>query len=111
MYSDDGSLPEDSHINEITMLTHAAAGKAGRPLDIYSMMRGEIEAAGFMNVRQQDYKMPIGTWPQLSTYKDAGRVCKEQWKKGIEGWCMYLFTKVCLISRLWTQTEAWRWQF
>ena len=65
MYSDDGSPPEDSDINEVKRLTLGTAGKAGRPLDIYPWIRGRTEAAGFMNVQQQEYMVPIGAWPQL----------------------------------------------
>lgn len=68
--------------------------KAGRPIDNYSTMRSGIEAAGFVNVHQQDYKCPIGAWPSLPVYKDAGKMSMQQFKAGMEGWVMMILTRV-----------------
>lgn len=95
MYSDDSSLPSDSVLIECATLTHRAAEKAGRPVDTYEKVLPRIEAAGFTNIQTQEYKMPMGAWPKHPTWKDAGRVNKDVYKRGIEGWCMFLFTKVC----------------
>lgn len=56
-------------------------------------MKARIEAAGFINVHVQDYKIPLGTWPKHPIYKDAGRVKAAEVKSGIEGWSLYLLTK------------------
>lgn len=48
-------------------------------------MRSRIEAAGFTNIQQQDYKMPLGTWPKHPVYRDAGRVNIQMLKNGLEG--------------------------
>lgn len=71
----------------------AAGERAERPLDVMEKMRSRMEAAGFMNVHQHDYKMPIGTWPKLRIYKDAGRVCQAQAEAGVAGFCLWLLTK------------------
>lgn len=57
-------------------------------------MRERIEEAGFINIHQQDYKMPIGSWPKIQVYKDAGRLCKQQTEAGSHGFCLWLLTKV-----------------
>ena len=56
-------------------------------------MRAAIEKAGFVNAQEKLYKLPIGGWPKHPVYKDAGRVNREHWKSGLEGWAMYLLTK------------------
>ena len=48
-------------------------------------MRSRIEAAGFTNIQQQDYKMPLGTLPKHPVYRDAGRVNIQMLKNGLEG--------------------------
>lgn len=55
-------------------------------MDIYHTFEQSIEEAGFINVHKTDYKVPIGEWPRLQVYKDAGRVCKKAMKNGLEGW-------------------------
>lgn len=44
-------------------------------------MRRDIEEAGFINLDEKDYKVPVGTWPKLQVYKDAGQVNMNMWKK------------------------------
>lgn len=89
-YCDDDTLPSDSLLVPWREMFIKAASRAGRPLDTMTHMRSRIEAAGFVNVQQQDYKMPIGTWPKLQVYKDAGKVNRLQMKSGLEGWYVSL---------------------
>lgn len=91
---DDGTLPADSMLAEWGGMFKNIAQYADRPLDTCFEMRSRIEAAGFINVHQQDYKCPIGTWPSLPVYKDAGRMGMQQFKAGMEGWAMMLLTRV-----------------
>lgn len=62
------------------------AEASGRPFDVTERMENRIRATGFTNIQRQEYKVPIGTWPQLKVYKDAGRAAKAQQLQGIEGW-------------------------
>lgn len=93
IFCDDGTLPVDSVLSTWGADMTACAERAGRPVDTMDTMRERIEEAGFINVQQQDYKMPVGTWPKLQVYKDAGRANKEQLLNGLEGYCMFLLTK------------------
>lgn len=101
VFCDDDTMPKDSMLATQWRDLHIPMGeRADRPLDAHDTMRGRIEAAGFINVHQQDYKCPLGTWPSLQVYKDAGRACKQQFKQGMEGWVMWLFTHVCVLPNL-----------
>ena len=55
-------------------------------------MRAGIEGAGFINIFEQKYKLPLGDWPKNKIYKDAGRLNEEQFRKGMEGFVLSLFT-------------------
>lgn len=103
----DDSLPKDSVLNYRDMWLEIGE-RSDRPIDTEERMEGRIRAAGFINVQRQNYKAPIGTWPKLPVYKDAGRVSKEQFLSGIEGWCMYLLTKWGL-PKPWTVEEVQVW--
>lgn len=107
MFCDDDTLPADSilHYRDMFLECSRAADVCFRfrfsisitdipqhPLDTMDTMRPRIEAAGFINVQQQDYKVPIGQWPSQKVYKDAGRVAKMHYLSGVEGWTIFMLT-------------------
>lgn len=55
-------------------------------------MRSGIEAAGFTNVQEKNYKLPLGDWPRNKVLKDAGRLNEQQFRNGMEGFVLALFT-------------------
>ena len=78
-------MPEDSVLNWKDMFDKLGEA-SGRPFDVRTRMEQRMKDAGFINVKTQDYKVPVGTWPRLQVYKDAGRVNKTQIAVGMEGW-------------------------
>lgn len=90
---DDNSIPEGSVLNDWGPNFLGCAERVGRPLNTQLTMKASIERAGFVDVQDKLYKCPIGGWPKNKIYKDAGRVNKEHWKAGLEGWAMWLLTK------------------
>ena len=56
-------------------------------------MRARIEAAGFINVNEKVYKVPIGEWAKNPVMKEAGKFNKMQALMGMEGMCLYALTK------------------
>lgn len=56
-------------------------------------MRGEIEKAGFVDLREKVYKWPIGAWPRDPVLKEAGRLNWHMWRTGLDGYARYLLTK------------------
>lgn len=64
------------------------------------LMRTGIESAGFTNVREKTFKMPIGDWAKHPIYKEAGRLNMMAYKEGLEGWLMYALTR-------WGLPEPW----
>ena len=93
VFSDDGTLPADSHLAKFHEVGQACGIKANRPIDVYDHFQQWIEDAGFTNLQKTDYKVPIGGWPRLQTYKDAGIVTLKTMKAGLEGWLMWFLTK------------------
>ncbi|RDW73348.1 hypothetical protein BP6252_07255 [Coleophoma cylindrospora] len=91
--SDDGSIKEDNVLAQWGPNFLACGERMGRPINAQETMRASFEKAGFTNIQEKLYKCPIGGWAKHKIYKDAGRVSKEHWKAGLEGWAMYLLTK------------------
>lgn len=85
IYCDDDTLPKDPILTEGKELFLGCSTRAGRPLDMMDRIEESIRAAGFINVQHTDYKLLLGDWPKLQVYKDAGRVCRNEFKIGMDG--------------------------
>lgn len=71
----------------------AAAEKSGRSVNTMNTMRAAIEEAGFVDIHEKTYKVPIGAWAKDPVLKEAGRLNYHQWSSGLEGWGMWVLTK------------------
>ncbi|KAJ6121329.1 S-adenosyl-L-methionine-dependent methyltransferase [Penicillium capsulatum] len=91
--SDDGSIVPDSMAATWGETTFGCAERSGRRIDTMFTMRASIEAAGFVNAQERDYKWPIGGWPKNRELKEAGLYNYQMWSSGIEGWGLWLLTK------------------
>lgn len=71
------------------------AGEAfGKSLRIVDEARDRMIKAGFVDVVERRYKIPIGGWASDPRLKQLGLYNRLLWEEGIEGWCMYLLTTV-----------------
>ena len=98
---DDGSLPADSLLADWGAKMAACVASTGNPTDVSSLMRPGIEAAGFINIHEKDFKVPIGDWPRHPIYKEVGDLRLTQFKEGLTGWVMWALTSRC--------SSQWRW--
>lgn len=69
-YSEDNSIPEGNHVLAIHDLVIEACEKTGRSLRIGRELRQRAEQAGFVNVQEHVFRIPLGPWP-----KDPRLVC------------------------------------
>lgn len=63
-YSEDNSETADNHVIQMLTLLAKACNKIERPLGPGPSLRGWVEDAGFTNISQEVFKIPIGTWPK-----------------------------------------------
>ncbi|OJD39837.1 sam dependent methyltransferase [Diplodia corticola] len=95
---DDDTLDkyEDDVLKEWGPLFIDAANspKFGRTLDIWKDMKQRMIDAGFEDVQQVDYKVPIGPWSSDPRLKEIGKWHLLYCFQGAEGWAMYLCTHV-----------------
>lgn len=81
-------MPKDGACAGWGPMMYGAGAKSGKPFDTANTMRAAIEAAGFVNLRQKEYKVPIGEWTANALLKEAGKFNKVQVLNGIEGYAM-----------------------
>jgi hypothetical protein len=71
--ADDGSIPS-GHVFERWSDVFVEAGeKIGRTFRILDLQKDFVTSAGFVNVTEQKYKMPVGPWPKDPALKNVGR--------------------------------------
>lgn len=97
---DDGSLPKDSLFTKHGALSETVLAQTGFTGNVPELMRAGIEGAGFVNVHERNFKMPLGDWPKHPIYKEAGRLHMKGISEGLEGWSMYAMTR-------WGQPKPW----
>lgn len=95
--SDDGTI--DGTVFERWGQVSLKAGEAfGKSLRVLDESAKGIKEAGFTDVVERRFKVPIGPWPKDPHLKELGRYNRLQWEEGIEGWTMMLLTKVLGVS-------------
>ncbi len=74
---DDESMPEDYAVQ--VFIGHVGKGieNLGSDLNGITKLRGQLEDAGFVNVKEEIIRSPLGPWPKDKTLKSAGMFRKE----------------------------------
>jgi hypothetical protein len=70
--ADDKSLKSDSALRKWSNLMLEAAQKAGSPINSAQLYKAQLEATGFCNVVEIQYKWPQNRWPKDKTLKTLG---------------------------------------
>lgn len=78
-------MPADSLLALMHEGFAASAKDTGNTTNTTETLRRMIESAGFVNVHDKLYKVPIGPWARHPIYKQAGSVNMIAFKAGLEG--------------------------
>lgn len=62
--SDDGSLKEGNQVLKLQTLAAEACEKMGRTGRPGPKLKGLMQEAGYKNITERIFKLPIGMWPQ-----------------------------------------------
>ncbi|KAJ5593165.1 hypothetical protein N7537_010069 [Penicillium hordei] len=93
VYSDDGTLQEGGTLATWGDNFIGCSERAGRSLLTQETMQGAMEKAGFVDIQEKLYKIPLGPWPKDKVLKEAGQLQYAHWVTALEGWAMWLLTK------------------
>lgn len=92
VFSDDGTLTEEKALYTWGDIFIGCSERAGQSLLTQETMRGSIEKAGFVDVHEKLYKIPLGPWAKDRLLKEAGQLQNAHWNTALEGWAMWLLT-------------------
>jgi len=96
VYSDDGSIPQDSPFKTWKDLFHEVGLKMGQTFEVVDDDRyvGWMKSAGFANVENRLIKTPVGSWPADKKWKDVGQFNQLMLEMGLEGFGLFALTTV-----------------
>ncbi|KAL1605109.1 hypothetical protein SLS60_004652 [Paraconiothyrium brasiliense] len=72
--SDDNTIPPNSGYVESGRLYFEMAEKMGAPLDAPRQWSTQMQDAGFTNVKDVVYKLPMGGWPRSKRLRTVGKL-------------------------------------
>jgi len=90
--SDDGSLPLNDIMVEWSNRFREIGENIGKTFRIAERCKRHIEDAGFINVVEKKYKIPVGPWSSDPLMKELGRWNLLHCYTGAEGWGLRLLT-------------------
>ncbi|KOS22898.1 Demethylmenaquinone methyltransferase [Escovopsis weberi] len=90
--SDDGSVTGTTAMGQWGKFFIEGGKKLGRPFTIVDegVQRKAMEAAGFVDIQEYDFKMPLGSWPKDPRLKQMGQFAEIVLDKDIEGWVLFM---------------------
>ncbi|KAI9642036.1 hypothetical protein NHQ30_009907 [Ciborinia camelliae] len=93
-YCDDESIPESWPFLEWVGYVNKAAMKAGRSMNIASNLKTWYEAAGFVDVQEKIYKLPVNPWSEDKHLQKLGEMSEENWLACLSSFSMALFSRI-----------------
>ncbi|KAF2738092.1 S-adenosyl-L-methionine-dependent methyltransferase [Polyplosphaeria fusca] len=100
--SDDDSLKPDHILSQWSDIFHEAGEKFGKSFKAVHDLGKWMVDAGFEDVNERWYKVPVGGWSSDAHLKELGRWNLLHCTQGAEGWGLFLLTSVMK----WTPDEA-----
>ncbi|KAL9050620.1 MAG: hypothetical protein Q9162_006516 [Coniocarpon cinnabarinum] len=90
--SDDGSVAPDSKFADWGRTSLDAGDAFGKTLRIVDESKQLMRAAGFEDVTEIRWKLPLGGWCSDAKFKELGKWNQLHWDQSLETWSLYLFT-------------------
>jgi len=102
LYCDDGTMPADYEVLEWTHTQDKAAMTLGMPLRIANKLKNWYEQAGFVDVHEVVYGIPINSWARDARDKLLGKFMYWNMCQGVHAWTVEYFVK----ALQWTDAEV-----
>ena len=96
--SDDESIGYDHVMAKWSRIFLEAGEKMGKTFRIANRAKEYITQAGFVDVVEKKYKMPIGDWSIDPKFKKIGLYNLLYCVQGLEGFALFILSKVMGVS-------------
>lgn len=101
VYCDDDTMRPDYAFAEWTRTWDKAAMALGKPLRIANKLKRWYEQAGFVDVHEEIFKLPINTWPKDPYFKMLGKYSTWNLQDGLQAMSLVMFRE----GLQWTKDE------
>ncbi|KAH8714719.1 S-adenosyl-L-methionine-dependent methyltransferase [Ilyonectria robusta] len=103
MDCDDGTIHEKSAMHQWGKFFVEGGKKIGRSFTIVEdgVQKKAMEEAGFVGIKERDFKVPIGAWPKDPKLKEIGKYAQATLEQDIEGYVLFMANTV----EGWTKEE------
>ncbi|KAI9780889.1 MAG: hypothetical protein M1816_002635 [Peltula sp. TS41687] len=92
--TDDNSFPPDSAMLKWIENLNVAADKFGKVMNIAPLIKESVQKAGFANVVEKIYKVPMTPWAKNPKLKNQGRYNQLAMFDSLQAYTLRLFTSV-----------------
>ncbi|KAH8690912.1 S-adenosyl-L-methionine-dependent methyltransferase [Talaromyces proteolyticus] len=92
-YSDDAKPRDVAVLRRTTARFEKASTALGKPFNV-SVLRQAMHDAGFVDIQEEVYKIPIGTWPANPILKNLGHAALTAAHESVEPYMLALGTRV-----------------
>ncbi|KAH0548523.1 hypothetical protein GP486_007934 [Trichoglossum hirsutum] len=103
--SDDGTLPDDGVLQQYYRYMNEACQMISIDLEIPSKLTQMLRDAGFVDVKEEVRKIPLGTWPRDRLLKRVGAFQKANFLEGLSAISLGPYTRVLGWSK--ERLEVW----
>ncbi|KAI9803870.1 MAG: hypothetical protein M1825_001750 [Sarcosagium campestre] len=93
LFCDDGTMPEDWAFLDWTKTQDAAFMKLGRPLRTANKIKRWMQEAGFVDVHEEVFRVPINSWPREQRLKDIGKFNLLSLLDGLQAFTVAAFSR------------------
>jgi ubiquinone/menaquinone biosynthesis C-methylase UbiE len=100
-YCDDGTMSPDCPFLEWTKFGDEAAVAAHRPMRIANKLKRWYMQAGYVDVQEKVFKIPINSWPRDPEKKELGAMSEQNWLAGVQAFTLAYFSRILE----WTKEE------
>jgi hypothetical protein len=106
-YTSPSNLPlsSDHALRNYTNTLDEAFMALPKPIRVANKLAKWYAEAGFVDVHEVVYELPLGTWHDDPRMKHIGEINLKIWEEGVSGWAMAVMTRVMK----WTMTEVEVW--
>ncbi|KAI1931097.1 hypothetical protein LOZ66_001838 [Ophidiomyces ophidiicola] len=93
-FSDDGTDKRAVTATQWQQLLLMGSAKFGKRLDVEDMWKEKMEKAGFVDVVDESFKVPLRPWAKDPKLRQLGELQAIQIKESIESYSLALFTRI-----------------
>lgn len=104
--SDDGTVGPGHTMYDWSQIFIDAGEKMGRTFKIPNQSRQLIKEAGYVDVVEKRYKIPVGGWMEDQRWKEIGKWNLLYLTTGLEGMALYILKNVLGVSHFPTTTAV-----